>query len=149
MTNDIDDVHVAELLLAKKQRAAYAHIIADDDNNSDSDSSVVSNDSLDASTLSPYSFEPTVHRSSISQNTTPSQTQTTRENRIGNTYWCSCNNCLPMNIYTESTCCHDYLNSDQIPEKLLKCMSPFYFSYFAKDLFPLLAKYLSTEAPYQ
>ena len=53
MTNDIDDVHVAELLLAKRLRAAYTHIMADDANNSDSDSSVVSNDSLDASTLSP------------------------------------------------------------------------------------------------
>ena len=149
MTNDIDDVHVAELLLAKKQRAAYAHIIADDDNNSDSDSSVVSNNSLDASTLSPYSFEPTVHRSSISQNTTPSQTQTTRENRIGNTYWCSCNNCLPMNTYTESTCCRDYLNSGEIPEKLFEAMCPFDFNYFANDLFPLLTRYLSTQAPYQ
>ena len=133
MTNDIDDVHVAELLLAKKQRAAYAHIIADDDNNSDSDSSVVSNDSLDESTLSPYSFEPTIHRSSISQNTTPS----------------SCNNCLPMNTYTESTCCHDYLNSGEIPEKLLEGMCPFDFDYFANDLFPLLTRYLSTQAPYQ
>ena len=84
MTNDIDDVHVAELLLAKRQRAAYTQIMADDANNSDSDSSVVSNNSLDTSTLSPYSFEPTIHRSSISQNTTPS----------------SCNNCLPMNTYT-------------------------------------------------
>ena len=73
--------------MAKRQRAAYTHIMADDDNNSDSDSSVVSNDSLDASTLSPYSFEPTIHRSSISQNTTSSQTQTTRENRIAITVY--------------------------------------------------------------
>ena len=139
MTNDIDDVHVAELLLAKRQRAAYTQIMADDANNSDSDSSVVSNDSLDA----------TIHRSSISQNTTPSQTQTTRENRIGNTYWCSCNNCLPMNTYTESTCCRDYLNSGEIPEKLFEGMCPFDFDYFANDLFPLLTRYLSTQAPYQ
>ena len=133
MTNDIDDVHVAELLLAKRQRAAYTQIMADDANNLDSDSSVVSNNSLDTSTLSPYSFEPTIHRSSISQNTTPS----------------SCNNCLPMNTYTESTCCRDYLNSGVIPEKLFEAMCPFDFNYFANDLFPLLTRYLSTQAPYQ
>ena len=81
MTDGIDDLKVAELLLAKKQRAAI-HTLADNANNSDSGSSVVSTDSLDASTLSPYSFEPTMHRSSIPQNSTPSQTQTTHKTEL-------------------------------------------------------------------
>ena len=55
-------------------RTPSRHTMADDANNSDSDSSVVSNDSLDASTLSPYSFESTIHDSSIPQNTNPTQT---------------------------------------------------------------------------
>ena len=54
-----------------------------------------------------------------------------------------------MNTYTESTCCRDYLNSGEIPEKLFEGMCPFDFDYFANDLFPLLTRYLSTQAPYQ
>ena len=77
-----------------------------------------------------------------------SQTQTTNEN-IGKQYWCSCNSCLTMNTYTESTCCRDYLNSGEIPEKIFEGMCPFDFDYFANDLFPLLTRYLSTQAPYQ
>ena len=49
-----------------------------------------------------------------------------------------------MNIYTESTCCHDYHKSGEIPERNFEGMCP--FDYFAKDLYSLLTRYLSTEA---
>ena len=56
--------------------------------------------------LKPYDLEPLAPRnSSDSSDEEGSGGSETEAIRIGNTDWCVCGNCQPMETYTESLCC--------------------------------------------
>lgn len=53
----------------------------------------------------PYLFEPEASSDEeINQQSSP---ESTDEDRLGNTDWCSCGNCPPMSTIEESVCCHE------------------------------------------
>ena len=71
-------------------------------------------------TLKPFDFEPEISLEEQQQMPNDSSESDSNESpdeecRIGNTDWCKCGCCQPMQTYTESLCCKD---TNEIPEKL-------------------------------
>ena len=73
-------------------------------NSDDSDSS---RSIPDITKLKPYDFEPEASSSDDEFPTSLTQEKSLPDIRIGNTFWCVCGKCLPMDTYAESLCCRD------------------------------------------
>ena len=75
-----------------------------------------SEDSLpDLNSLKPYDFEPEIPYVSEEEEVTQSQTSESKsKSRIGNTDWCQCGECKPMDTEAESLCC---LDTNEVPEE--------------------------------
>ena len=72
------------------------------------------------SLLKPYDHEPIrkLSRSpSPSSESSSSDEEITEQTRIGNTKWCQCSNCMPMETYEESLCCRD---TNDVPDDYFK-----------------------------
>ena len=71
---------------------------------SESDQSESDKNMPDLCLLKPYDFEPLLKKTT---NNTDLQTTQATTKRIGNTNWCQCGLCQPMESDTESLCCLD------------------------------------------
>ena len=74
-----------------------------------SDLSESDQSTLDLCFLKPYDFKPLVKK--IPNNTDLQTTEVTSK-RIGNTNWCQCGLCQPMESESESLCC---LDTNEVP----------------------------------
>ncbi|XP_066922307.1 P2X purinoceptor 7-like [Clytia hemisphaerica] len=76
----------------------------------------------DLNSLKPYDFEPEIP--SVSEEEEIDQpSENKSKSRIGNTDWCECGECRPMDTETESLCC---LDTNEVPEEYFegkKCVS--------------------------
>ena len=87
-----------------------------------------SEDSLpDISRLKPYDFEPEIPYAEEEQ--TPESEQSILTSRIGNTHWCLCGECKPMETEAESLCC---LDTNEVPDEY------FEGKYFLHDIVCIL-----------
>ncbi|XP_060080690.1 uncharacterized protein LOC132560050 [Ylistrum balloti] len=53
----------------------------------------------------PYQFEP--YEDDVEDSENEDETVDSQADRIGNTDWCTCGNCYPMSMMTESVCCRE------------------------------------------
>lgn len=97
--------------------SSSSEISSSDDSENDSDMDIP-----ELSTLKPYDHEPTRPLShSPSPSLSPPSSPESIENkeqeevgRIGNTNWCQCGKCRPMETFEESLCCRD---TNEIPDE--------------------------------
>ena len=80
------------------------------------------------SNLKPYDWEPRRSASEVadlmkklplSSDTEDSSSEENAEDKIGNTDWCRCGCCRPMDTYTESLCCAE---TNDVPEEYFEGM---------------------------
>lgn len=85
------------------------------ENESDCDENTDSDESLpDIAALKPYDHEPVCNPRCYNDNKSSDDLESTR---VGNTKWCLCKKCEPMQTDTESICCQE---TNEVPEELFE-----------------------------
>ena len=67
----------------------------------------------DIASLKPYDHEPVREIIDPVSSSDENDSEVEEVSRIGNTNWCQCGKCQPMQTYTESYCCQD---TNEVPE---------------------------------